>query len=138
MQTKKFELMEHTADVGLVAYGKTLVEAFANAAYGMFSIICELSNVRPKESRRIDIREDDMEGLLFAWLNGLIYYFDVEMLIFRSFDITYFDGHRLQAVCSGEKYDPSRHQLKAGVKSATYHMLEINKKKNQVQVIFDI
>ena len=43
---KKFELIEHTADVGLVAYGKTLAEAFANAAYGLFSIIAELDTVR--------------------------------------------------------------------------------------------
>ncbi len=135
---KRFELIDHTADVGLIAYGKTLAEAFANAAYGMFSIICELTNVQETESRRVEVKEDDTEGLLFAWLNSLIYYFDVEMLIFKRFDIIYFDGRRLQAVCYGENYEPSRHQLKAGVKSATYHMLEVDRKKNQVQVIFDI
>jgi SHS2 domain-containing protein len=135
---KKFELIEHTSDIGVVAYGKTLAEAFANAAGGMFSIIAELENVQETESRRVAISGDDMEGLLFEWLNSLIYYFDVEMLLFKRFDIIYLDNSRLEAICHGEKYDPSRHQLKIGVKSATYHMLEVDRAKNQVQVIFDV
>ena len=138
MKIKKFEFIEHTADVGLIAYGETLAEAFANAAYGMFSIIAELDAVQEIESRRVEIIEEDLEGLLFEWLNSLIYLFDVEMILFKRFDIIDLDGCRLKAVCHGEKYDPSRHQLKTGVKSATYHMLEVDGDRNQVQVIFDI
>jgi len=135
---KRFELIEHTADTGLKAYGQDLPEAFANAAYGMFSIIAELENVKEAESRNVEIDEEDMESLLFEWLNNLLYYFDAETLIFKRFDIQEFgDGH-LAAVCYGEKYDPSRHRLKTGVKSATYHMLEVDKENNRVQVIFDV
>jgi len=138
MKRKRFKLIEHTADVGLIAYGETLAEAFANAAYGLFSIIAELDGVQETDSRRVEISEDDLEGLLFEWLNHLIYLFDVEMLLFKRFDIIDLDGYRLKATCYGEKYDPSRHHLKMGVKSATYHMLKVDKEKNQVQVIFDI
>ncbi|MHB8104635.1 MAG: archease [Dehalococcoidales bacterium] len=135
---KRFELIEHTADIGLAAYGKTLAEAFVNAAYGMFSIIAELDIVKEKESRRIEINGDDKESLLFEWLNSLLYYFDVETLLFKKFDIIEFSDNRLVAQCYGEKYNPARHQLKTGIKSATYHMLEVDKEKNRVQVIFDV
>lgn len=135
---KRFRLIEHTADVGLVAYGSSLAEAFANAAYGMFSIIAELKTLRETESRRLDISEECLEALLFEWLNSLIYFFDVEMLLFKRFDIIKLNGHELKAMCYGEKYDPSRHHLKTGVKSATYHMLKVDEEKKQVQVIFDI
>ncbi|MFC1990660.1 archease [Chloroflexota bacterium] len=135
---KRFQLIEHTADTGLIAYGGTLAEAFANAAYGMFSIIAELKPVREKESRRLEISEDDPEGLLFEWLNSLLYFFDVEMLLFKRFDIIKLGGSHLEAICYGEKYDSSRHHLKTGVKSATYHMLKVDEENNQVQVIFDI
>ena len=135
---KRFELIEHTADMGLAAYGKDLPEAFANAAFGMFSIIAGLDGVKEVESRRVEIKEDDAEALLFEWLNSLLYYFDVEMLLFRRFDIMEFGNNHLAAVCYGEKYDPSRHRLKTGVKSATYHMLEVDRTKNRVQVIFDV
>ena len=135
---KRFQLIEHTADIGMVAYGRSLAEAFANAAYGLFSIIAELKTVKEIESRQLELNEDDTEALLFEWLNRLIYLFDVEMLLLKRFDVTDFDGRGLKAICYGEKYDPSRHQLKTGVKSATYHILKVDKEKNQVQVIFDV
>lgn len=135
---KRFELIEHKADMGLAAYGETLAEAFANAAFGMFSIIAELDGVKEVEARRLEISEDDMEGLLFEWLNSLLYYFDVEMLIFKRFDIMELGEGHLVAECHGEKYDPSRHHLKTGIKSATYHMLEVDREKNRIQVIFDV
>ena len=135
---KRFQFIEHTADIGLIAYGRTLAEAFANAAYGMFSIITELKAVKEIESRQLEISEDDLEALLFGWLNGLIYFFDVEMLLFKRFDISELGKKRLKAICYGEKYDPSRHQLKIGVKAATYHMLKVDKEKSEVRVIFDV
>jgi len=135
---KRFQLIEHTADTGLIAYGSNLAEAFANAAYGLFSIIAELNKVREVESRAVEVSAEDAEGLLFNWLNHLIYIFDVEHLLFKRFDISEFTENNLKATCRGEKYDPSRHQLKLGVKSATYHMLEVDGEKNRVQLIFDV
>jgi SHS2 domain-containing protein len=135
---KRFELIEHTADMGLAAYGKDLPEAFANAAYGMFFIIAELDDVKEVASRRVEINEEDAASLLFEWLNSLLYYFDVETLLFKRFEILEFGEGHLVAQCFGEKYDSSRHRLKTAVKSATYCMLEVDKEKNRVQVIFDV
>lgn len=135
---KRFELIEHTADMGLKAYGKNLAEAFVNAAYGMFSIIAELDDFKEKETRRVEINGDDKESLLFEWLNTLLYYFDVEGLVFKRCNISEFGESFLKADCIGEKYNPKRHHLKTGIKSATYYMLEVDKAKNQVQVIFDV
>ncbi|MBE0480466.1 MAG: archease [Dehalococcoidia bacterium] len=136
---RKFRLLDHTADTGLVACGQTLAEAFANAAYGMFSIIADLDRVAEKESRPVELEENDLEELLFGWLNRLVYLFDVYGLLFKRFDMREFDGEgRLKAECFGEVYDPERHEVRIGVKSATYHMLEVDREKNRVQVIFDI
>ncbi len=135
---QRFELIEHTADTGLQAYGQDLPEAFANAAYGMFSIIAELDSVKEAETRMIEVKEDGLEALLFEWLNTLLYYFDVATLLFKRFEITEFAENHLVARCCGEKYDASRHRLKTGIKSATYHMLEVDEKNNTVQVIFDV
>jgi SHS2 domain-containing protein len=98
----------------------------------------ELRNVKEAESRVVQLNEPDAETLLFEWLNSLIYFFDVEMLLFKRFDIGALTDNHLEATCYGEKYDPSRHHLKIGVKSATFHMLKVDKKKNRVQVIFDV
>lgn len=134
----KFRFIAHTADTGLVATGKNLAEAFANAAAGMFSIIVDRRTVKERETRVIELQEADGEALLFAWLNELIYLFDVDHLLFRRFTLEEFDEKNLKARGYGEKYDPARHELKIGIKSATYHMLAVDREKNRVQVIFDI
>jgi SHS2 domain-containing protein len=133
----KFRLIEHTADIGLTASGKTLAEAFANAACGMFSIMADLKNVGEKVNRRVELEAAEIETLLFDWLNSLLYYFDVDGLLFKRFDVS-LDGSRLKATCYGEKYDPARHKLKLGVKSATFYMLDVDRDKNRVRVIFDV
>ena len=135
---KRFELIEHTADIGLTAYGDTLAETFANAAFGLFSIIADLDNVRETESRSVEVGADDAQMLLVDWLNELIYLFDVERLLFKRFEISHFETSRLKANCFGERYDPSRHQVKLGVKAATYHRVQVDPLKNQVRVILDV
>jgi SHS2 domain-containing protein len=135
---KRFEYINSTADIGVRAYGNDLAEAFGNAAYGLFSIITDLRNVRRSEVRVVDIRAESPEDLLYDWLNQLIYLFDTEGVLFKACVIRDFDGKSLKAECWGEKTDLSRHQIKMSVKAATYHRLRVDPDKNQVEVIFDI
>ena len=136
--TRRFRLLPHAADTGLVARGGDLPEAFANAAFGLFSIMTDLRRVRPIDTRTIEIREKDSESLLFEWLNNFIYLFDAQAMLFRRFEVTSFAPQRLTARCTGERFDASRHRIKVGVKSATYHMLRVDTKNHLVQVIFDV
>ncbi|MDM7999839.1 MAG: archease [Dehalococcoidia bacterium] len=137
---KRFDILEHTADTGIIAYGRDLPEAFANAAYGMFSLMADLRQVREETSRYVEAEAGDTEGLVVSWLNELLYIFDVERIIFKRFDILEFTGTRLRADAYGEKADPSRHRLKGGVKAATYHMLKVMERRDgcSIQVIFDV
>lgn len=137
-RNERFEFIEHTADVGVVAYGDNLADAFANAACGLFSIITDPSTVRENISHTVELTGEDMETLLFDWLNELIYLFDAKHLLFKSFDIMDLTEEGLKAVCLGERYDPGRHQLKTGVKAATYYLLRVDREKYRVQVIFDV
>lgn len=132
----RFEVIDHTADVGIIAYGKDLKEAFASAAYGMFSQIADLEGVKDEIEREIAIQSSDREALLVDWLNELLYIFDVEHIIFSRFAITDLNQNNLKAKAYGEKVDTSRHQLKTPVKAATYHMLKVETKKNGAEVRF--
>jgi len=136
---KDFEILDHTADVGIIAYGADLSQAFANAARGLFSLITELDEVEEVLHRDIELTATDEESLLVEWLNELVYQFDTEGIIFKRFDIIQLDNTYLKARSYGEKVDSSRHKLKTGVKAATYHMLEVDKNDGcRVQVLFDI
>ena len=136
---KEFEVLNHTADIGIVAYGSDMKEAFANAAKGMFSLITELGDVEENEHRNIELTAPDQESLLVAWLNELIFLFDVDNVLLRRFVISQLSKTRLKARGYGERVDASKHKLKLGIKAATYHMLKIEKgNPNKIQVIFDI
>jgi SHS2 domain-containing protein len=136
---KDFEILDHTADVGIIAYGADLSQAFANAAKALFSLITELDDVEEVLHRDVELTASDEENLLVEWLNELVYRFDTESIIFRRFDIIQLDSTHLKARGYGEKLDSSKHKLKTGVKAATYHMLKVDKNDGcRVQVLFDI
>ena len=136
---KDFELIEHTADVGIMAYGADVKEAFTNAARGMFSLITEPGSIRETDYRDIEVTAPDIESLLVTWLNELIYLFDAENMLFSRFDIEDLDATRLNARAYGEPVDDTRHRLKTGIKAATYHMVEVDRSKGgRVRVLFDV
>jgi SHS2 domain-containing protein len=136
---KDFEFIDHTADVGVIAYGDDIRQAFANAARALSSLIAEPGDLQEALYRDIEVTADDEEGLLVAWLNELIYLFDAEGLIFKSFDISSLSSRQLRARAYGEKVDPARHQLKTGVKAATYYLLKVDRDNGiRVQIIFDV
>ena len=136
---KDFEIVDHTADVGIIAYGADIKQAFANAARALFSLITELDEVAEVLHRDIELIAPDEESLLVEWLNELIYLFDAENIIFKRFDITKLNNTQLKARSYGEKVNSLKHKLKTGVKAATYHMLKVDKGDGcKVQVLFDI
>jgi SHS2 domain-containing protein len=139
MADKKFEVIEHTADIGLAAYGKDLKEAFANAAYGMTSMVIEPGELGESVVRPIQVSSDDIEGLLVRWLSEFIYFFDTIGLLFKRFDIESLTDTHLKARVFGERYDPQKHRLKRGIKAVTRHMLKVEQKDGvEIRVIFDI
>jgi SHS2 domain-containing protein len=136
---KRFEIIEHTADIGIAAYGNDLKKAFANAAYALFSLMVDLKDVGDTLCREVKITAESQEDLLVAWLNELLYIFEVEHVLFRRFRIGELTETRLRSRCYGELIDPTRHKIKMGVKATTYHMLKIERKNGfRVQVLFDI
>jgi SHS2 domain-containing protein len=137
---KKFEIIDHTADIGITAYGSDLGELMSNAAGGMVSLIMDPRKIEKKLSRTIELQAADGAALLVRWLNELIYELEVERLIFAEFSLVTEGATKLKAVCWGERIDRERHKLKREIKAATYHNLHILKEKDvySASVIFDI
>ena len=135
-----FEIIDHTADVAIAAYGADMKKAFANAALGMFSIMTDIKKVNQTAVRDVEVTADEMKVLLVSWLNELLFICEVEKILFKKFDISELDGTRLVAKCYGEKIDPKRHRIKTEIKAATYHMTQIEEKRegSRIQVLFDI
>lgn len=137
---KGFEVLDHTADIGIAAYGTDIKEVFCNAALGLFSLMAELDDIKEDVQREVKLSAEDEEVLLIEWLNELIYISDVEHIIFKRFEIDEPAGNQIRARCFGEEIKPGQHKVKREIKAATYHMLRISKSNGgyEVKVIFDI
>ena len=137
---KRFEFLEHTADVYVVARGRTLEEAFENAALATFEVMTDTAKVEPKVEDEIDVEGHDEQALLYNWLEALIVKFEVTEHLYSRFMIfpvkKDLDSFNMKAKIWGEPFSPSKHPQKIGVKAITYHQMEILKKPKDVTVKF--
>lgn len=138
----RFELIEHTADIGLIAYGETKEELFENAGEGLFSIITNINEVSPVEEFDISTSGEDLEDLFICWLNELIYFWEVNKVLLCKFKVSIKEDTFLEGKISGERFDHSRHTIEHGVKAVTYYdfKLEYDRKNNiwTAKVIIDV
>ena len=115
-----YEAFDHTADIGLHAFGDTLAELFIHAAQGMESLMVAPEQVRVVTSREITVEGHNAVSLLIGWLNELIFLFDTEYLLFRDFEFHGYRGKR-RVISFGWHYDFSGRRLqKADIFPTTY------------------
>jgi SHS2 domain-containing protein len=142
---KRFEFLEHTADLYIAAFGSSLEEAFENAAAAMFEGMTNLSSVKPKTEDNVEVDGYDEKALLYNWLEALLVKFEITGNLYSTFKIARIEktqaGLKLKANVWGEPFNPQRHLSKVGVKAVTYHRMEILKSVNEgvtVKFILDI
>ena len=117
---ERFKIIDDlTSDVMFEAFGKDLKEVFENAAYAMFTVICQTEKVSHK--KRIDV-EVDGEGeadLMINWLQELIGLVDVESMFFSRFEVKEISDTHLKASVFGEDMIPEKGETV--VKAVTYY-----------------
>jgi SHS2 domain-containing protein len=135
-----YELVDHTADLGIRVWADDIKGLFEETARVFFDIITDLSKVEARLQREIAAEGAGLEELMVAWLNELLYLHEVEGLLLCDFSIAEIDKGTVTGVATGEVFDKARHSIKTEVKAVTYHQLEIKEQGGrwQAQVIFDI
>ena len=133
-------ILDHPADLGIEARGKTLSEAFEQAACGLTSVIIDPDTIRPEESRPVRIEAGDRQQLLVRWLTEVLYLYDGLKFAPRDFKIERLSSHLLEAQVRGESFDRRRHTVRLDVKAVTYHQIEIRRRSSLycLQVFLDI
>lgn len=141
---EQFEFLEHTADVYIRAYGKTMEEAYENAALAMFEVMTDTEKVAPEKEDYVEVEAEDQYALLYNWLEALLVKFETENTLYSKFQITSLEetteNFKLKAKVFGEKFDPQKHPQKVAVKAVTYHRMVIIKETEKVilEFILDI
>ena len=137
---KAYELIDHTADIGVRAFGRTLEELFRNAAIGMFEIIADLDSICTVESKMIQLTAQNVEDLYLSWHQELLFRSAVDRCVYKEFTFDTLSETELKATVRGERFHPERQSLKKEVKAVTYHELKVQKTGEGWigEVIFDI
>ena len=137
---KHFEFLEHTADLYIAAHGKSLEEAFENAAYATFEGMTDLNKVQPQLEDTVEVEGYDEKALLYNWLEALLIKFDITGNLYSRFNVEGVEktpgGFKLKAKIWGEPFNPKKHVSKVGIKAVTYHQMEILKKPKMVTAKF--
>ena len=134
-----FEILDHTADVGVSADGATREELFESAATGMFSIIGDTDTVDPAVPREISVAAQDLPHLLAEFLKELLYIFSVEQLMVSKVNVESCSDTHVRAAAYGEPISP-KHSLYTEIKAVTHHQLAAGKDDGtwKATVLFDI
>ena len=133
----RYRLLDHTADALVEAYGETISERFANAAFALFDQMTDVSTVKPVGEVKVVISADNEEQLLVDFLQELLFLHDTDNYVFSEFEVEV-AGLSLEAVVRGEQFDPLRHPKRSVVKGVTYHNLIIDNKGKTLTVLFDV
>ncbi len=139
---ERYRILPHTADGKFQAYGKTLEEAFGNAALALASLMWDWSTVEPKIRHFVHVTGADREQILVKYLGEVIYLFETRRFLLGKVDglriRPQFAGFSLEAVLAGETLSPS-HEITGDVKAVTYHELKIEERDGfTVQVVVDM
>jgi SHS2 domain-containing protein len=139
-KTGKFEFLEHTADVYIRAHGKTLEEAFENAALAMFEVMTDTDKVSPDVEDSVEVEAEDEFALLYSWLEALLVKFETKNMLYSKFEVSSIaetpEGFKIKAAVWGEIFNAEKHMQRVGVKAVTYHRMEIIKEIDKVTLEF--
>lgn len=137
---ESFEILEHTADIGFRAWGKTPAELFENAARAMMAIAADTGAIEPKLERVVEVSGEDTESLLVNWLSEVLYLFDSEEFAAADYKIELMESDKLRARLFGEPRDPARHPWDLIIKAVTYHEIEVTERNGrwEARVFVDV
>ena len=137
---KTYEVIEHTADIGIRVKGKSLKSLFRNAGLAISQISSQKLKAKYKKQYRLSIIQeaDDLEELFLNWLNELLSLSSAKGLIFEDFKISKIDKNSIKALAIGS--DIRNYKVNTEIKAATYHELKVKKIGSgwKAEVILDV
>lgn len=140
-----FEYLDHTADIQIHSWGRSLKESFEQACIGMFGYMTELPKVVINEelTSTFEVEGHDLQSLLFALMDEFLFRFSAEdFMVCPEIKIVEFDreNFKIKVEGHGEPFDLAKHPQGTEIKAITYSAMQIHtdRPKNDVYVIVDI
>jgi SHS2 domain-containing protein len=135
-----YEIIDHTADLGIIVKGGNIKELFVNAANAMTDLMVK-SDIREKGTkRRLIVEGEDLPDLMVRWLSEILYLFNGEQILVSAIEISSISPTRLQSKLSVTSLNKIRHEILREIKAVTYHQIGVEETVGgwEARVIFDI
>lgn len=134
-----FQVIEHTADMGIEVRADSREELFVQAARGLREIL-SATTVTGGAERTIEIEGGDVPELLVKWLNEILFLLETERFFPIDFVIEEVTDDHLRGRIRGEPFDPERHSIEREIKAVTYHQLRVEKQDGlwQARIFVDL
>jgi len=134
---KKFEFLEHTADIKFRAFGKSIEEVFENSALAMFNSMSE-EKIKQNKKAKIKVSGKDYESLLYNFLEELVFLFDSEGFFVGEVKNLKINEKELSAEIIGDS--AKNYEIHVDVKAITYNEMFVKKIKDvwTSQVVLDV
>ena len=120
----RWEHFAHGADIGVRGFGRSVEQAFEQAATALSAVVADLSTIRPSETIEVECDAPDLDLLLVSWLDRIIYEMAVRGMLFGTFHVI-ISGCSLRGRLGGEVIDLERHQIAVEAKGATVTALRV-------------
>lgn len=138
---KKFKVLEDIAiaDIAFEAYGKDYNELFENCGLAIFEESADIKKIKANEKKKINLKSDNIEDLLFDFLSEILFLKDVHSMIFKNSKVNITENKgkfKLKAELSGQNIDRIKHELRNDIKAITLHMFKIEKTKKGYKALF--
>ena len=133
-----------TADIAFEATGHDLPELFKDAADATMNVMIDnIDAIQPVETRQFELSNDQLDMLLFNFLQELIFLKDAERLLLRIREVQIADrdeNYFVEATAEGEPLDAERHHQRADVKAVTLHDFSVEQIHGEwkARVLLDI
>jgi SHS2 domain-containing protein len=136
---RQFSEFDHSGDIGIEAYGRSLAEVLIHLTHGLFTLMYK-GTVGGEIERRVRIQSNSSEDLLVDWLSEVLSLSAVHGELYGKVKVKHMRKNHVEALLYGERLDPVKHELRFEVKAATYHGLCLEKRGDKLvaRVIFDL
>ncbi|MDQ4145259.1 MAG: archease [Actinomycetota bacterium] len=134
-----YDILEHTADIGLRARADSLEELFAIATEGMHAIAGTLHPAPEGEEIALEVEADDLAGLLVEWLGEALYVQDSRSASVAGIHLDEVSERRARGVVRVRAF-AGGHSDGVQIKAVTFHQLAVERSGDQwvATVFFDI
>ena len=135
-----YQLIDHTADLGLLVTGTDPADLFVKAGMALFDILTDVAVLKGSVTQSVSVQGDGWPDLMVNWLRELLYLWSGEEKLVHSIAVQALKETALTATVRYDLFIPAQHLIKSEIKAVTYHQLQVHPADRgwEARIIFDV